>query len=856
MKIKKQQKMKNLFVLIAGMCISAVSLSQNYLGVHASNFGGVMSMDAQPASFVDGRFKFDLTLVSFHAGGFTNAFAFDTKDMPKWWRKSFTPDVNASSSYVLGGTNPSNDWIVPDSTFTDRYFIKNYGANQDKPLGGYINSQVDILNFAFHIKRDIAIGFGVRQRNVMNIDNVDPKLAYLAENSLNIPSLWNIDFNEKLLDIRQMSWLEYGISYGQTISDKGEHFFKAGGELKFMHGLTAAYLFTDNFNYRLQNSDTTLRLAGDFKYGYSKSFDLLGDTNATFKDIRSRLGLGLDLGFVYEWRPDHEKYKYEMDNVKNIQRATMNKYKLRIGASLIDLGGMRFEKGKITKDFTVNSANAFDINTFQNGNSFADFDDIIDSLGKVNPTEWIVDPTTSNTFYMNTPTSFGLQVDYHIWKVFYVNATSVLNVNFRKDASSIRVPNQFSITPSLDHSWFGIHLPVTYNKFSGVRLGAATRLGPLTIGFTDLRAPLAIGKIKGGDVYLGLHVPILYSEPNDRDNDMVSDKLDACKDVAGVWDFKGCPDTDKDGIQDTEDRCPLDPGTLEFKGCSDKDGDKIADIDDTCPDVAGVDYFKGCPDVDKDSVMDLEDLCPTEKGLISLQGCPDRDGDGIKDSEDLCPDAPGPLANQGCPDTDNDGIYDYLDNCPTEAGPQENKGCPWADTDKDGLIDKDDECPTLAGPLKNKGCPFQDTDGDGILDKDDDCPTVKGVIENKGCPKIDKVEQEILNTAFENLEFNTGNAIIKEVSYASLDELAKLLVKKKEWKLLISGHTDNVGDDKKNMVLSKQRSEAVKAYLTSKGVDASRLITEFYGETKPIATNDTPEGRQRNRRVEMKVKFD
>jgi outer membrane protein OmpA-like peptidoglycan-associated protein len=146
-------------------------------------------------------------------------------------------------------------------------------------------------------------------------------------------------------------------------------------------------------------------------------------------------------------------------------------------------------------------------------------------------------------------------------------------------------------------------------------------------------------------------------------------------------------------------------------------------------------------------------------------------------------------------------------------------------------------------------------DGDGILDKDDDCPTVKGVIENKGCPKIAEEEKEILKTAFENLEFNTGNAIIKDVSFASLDELAALLVKKKEWKLQISGHTDNVGDAQKNLVLSKQRAEAVKAYLVSKGVEASRLNTLFFGETQPIATNDTPEGRQKNRRVEMTVVF-
>jgi outer membrane protein OmpA-like peptidoglycan-associated protein len=171
------------------------------------------------------------------------------------------------------------------------------------------------------------------------------------------------------------------------------------------------------------------------------------------------------------------------------------------------------------------------------------------------------------------------------------------------------------------------------------------------------------------------------------------------------------------------------------------------------------------------------------------------------------------------------------------------------------LLDKDDECPTLAGPIKNKGCPYQDTDNDGVLDKDDDCPNTAGPASNKGCPVIEKEVEEILKTAFDNLEFETGKDIIKEVSIPSLTELAGVLKKKAEWGLQISGHTDNVGDDQKNMILSKKRAEAVKNFMISQGIDTSRLYVLYFGETMPIASNDTPEGRQKNRRVEMKIIF-
>ena len=178
------------------------------------------------------------------------------------------------------------------------------------------------------------------------------------------------------------------------------------------------------------------------------------------------------------------------------------------------------------------------------------------------------------------------------------------------------------------------------------------------------------------------------------------------------------------------------------------------------------------------------------------------------------------------------------------------------DTDGDGLLDKDDKCPYLAGPRANEGCPYQDTDEDGVLDKDDKCPNTPGPVANEGCPEIEESVQEILNTAFENLEFETGKDIIKDESLPSLSELADVLVKKPEWKLQIAGHTDNVGPAQSNLILSKKRAESVKKFMISKGIDASRLSTLYFGETDPIADNGTAEGRQKNRRVEMTIIFE
>ena len=164
--------------------------------------------------------------------------------------------------------------------------------------------------------------------------------------------------------------------------------------------------------------------------------------------------------------------------------------------------------------------------------------------------------------------------------------------------------------------------------------------------------------------------------------------------------------------------------------------------------------------------------------------------------------------------------------------------------------------PKIAGPVENRGCPYGDTDGDGVNDNADECPKTPGPISNKGCPVIEKKDQEVVDMAVKNLEFETSKDIIEERSKPSLNSLADKLKQKSEWNLLLSGHTDNVGDDDANMILSKNRSEAVKNYLISKGISESRIKVNYFGETKPIADNNTQEGRQKNRRVEFVIVFE
>jgi len=261
---------------------------------------------------------------------------------------------------------------------------------------------------------------------------------------------------------------------------------------------------------------------------------------------------------------------------------------------------------------------------------------------------------------------------------------------------------------------------------------------------------------------------------------------------------------------------------------------------------------------DCDNVPDNLDKCPaTPCGCnVDQAGCPiDTDKDGVCDGLDKCVGTPvGCVVDKdGCPvDEDKDGVCDGLDKCPgTLLGcVVDEKGCP-VDTDKDGVCDGLDKCPgTLLGCIVDKdGCPI-DSDKDGVCDGLDKCPgTPVGVkVDEYGCPEFVK------KTITLNVKFDTDKTTIKKEFNKELKELADFMKAYPDTKTTIEGHTDSVGSDKYNMGLSQRRADAVrKALIEQYGVAADRLTTAAYGESKPIATNATAQGRYQNRMVRATI---
>lgn len=266
--------------------------------------------------------------------------------------------------------------------------------------------------------------------------------------------------------------------------------------------------------------------------------------------------------------------------------------------------------------------------------------------------------------------------------------------------------------------------------------------------------------------------------------------------------------------------------------------------------LGGVGYgVPGISDADEDGFLDEVDKCPNDPedkdGFEDDDGCPedDNDKDGIKDTDDKCPLEPEDADNfqdeDGCPDPDNDGdgVLDGTDKCPSDLedkdGFEDTDGCPDPDNDKDGIADTDDKCPNKA---ENKN-DFEDDDG---------CPDEK-------LAKVVKGKIVIMDKVF----FKSGKSKIQKKSYPLLEAVTRILNANPDIKKVrVEGHTDDKGNDKKNLKLSKARAKAVKNFLISKGVDAGRLIDDGFGETKPIEVckrKGKKKCRANNRRVEFVI---
>ncbi|HEX8575172.1 MAG TPA: DUF5723 family protein [Flavobacterium sp.] len=541
--------------------------AQSYLGYYFDNYAGVQSTLYNPASIVDSRFNTDINLISASGLVANNYYGVRIFDA---YKDNFDFDRDA----------------------------KKFPSNNNS---GFVNLDVMGPSFMFNIAPKHAIAIFTRARSMINVRRIDGALIDRLEDDFGTS-----DFRLNSQNFRGIghSWGELGVSYATVLLNKNQHFLKGGLSLKYLQGVSNIYLNANNvsidYNYVDPNTtNNTITTTGVITYGGSQKIE---DEDYEFN--KNSKGFAADLGFVYEYRPDYNSF--------NADDKDLNKYKLRFALSVTDIGSIKY-KNATGKNYNING-----VRTEEDFNDL-DIDDFLNTFPVTN----------TNATQANLPTALHTNVDWNMYKKFYLNFNADISLTSKKALNTNSIANTISLTPRYEVKWFSFYLPLSYIQYSQVNAGAGFRLGPLFLGSGSIISNLISKESKGADVHVGLKIPVYQGKKKDKDEDGILDKLDKCPEVAGPIENKGCPweDTDKDTVLDKDDKCPEVAGPIENKGCpwEDTDKDTVFDKDDSCPNVAGPVENKGCPweDTDKDTVLDKDDKCPLVFGTPLNNGCPE-----------------------------------------------------------------------------------------------------------------------------------------------------------------------------------------------------------------------------------------
>mgnify|MGYP003639897044 FL=1 len=570
----------NKSILVAFLIlITTVVKGQSYIGLGTDNYNGVHGLISNPANIVDSRLKSDINLIGV--------------------------------SGLVG-----NDYYSAKfgDIFEDDFDFDEDGTKSPKNANNAYGN-VDILgpSFMFNINSRNSLAVFTRGRVFFNVNDINGDTYDNISNEFDENEDFNV--NEGDYQLSANAWAETGITFATVLMNQEQHFLKAGISLKYLMGYGNAYSSGKNIviDYDADGSGTTGSIESQGEIAYGNSANITNDFE-DYEFVKSADGFGVDLGFIYEWRPDFADYTVTDKDGNPYAPKDINKYKLKFGLSLTDLGSLKYE----------GSENAYDITNSISEDDFDNEEGFEDKLNNL-----YTQIRSGNASKAVLPTALHLNADWNINNHFYMNLNTDLSITSKDKTNTNSIANIVSLTPRFESKWFSFYSPVSYVQNLGVQWGAGLRAGPLYIGSGSILTVLTSDNSKGADVYAGLKIPIYQSRPKDKDEDGVLDKVDGCPEVPGPVENNGCP-------------------------WPDTDGDQVLDKDDNCPEEAGIIENKGCPweDTDNDGVLDKDDHCPEEAGILENNGCPwpDTDSDGVLDKDDNCPDVAGTVANNGCPE--------------------------------------------------------------------------------------------------------------------------------------------------------------------------------------------------------------
>ncbi len=447
------------FIALVVCCLITASVAAQYQsGLRLENYSGVSSIFINPASSNSFPLRWDLNLASADIYA-DNSIAYISN--------TSLGDLIKNGDQIKAGwemEGQSNGTMVAD-------FYRDTTRNNYMQFNTTINGPA----FLFNTNGGQSLGVFYNFRTMGGSPNLPGSLNYYNYISKSINE-W-IDFPS--LDFSFMAWDEIGVHFSQRIGT-AVGYASFGVNLKMLRGYEAAFLSLNNDTELQFISSNQVVLSGlDFEYGYTTSNLDIAENQTYNRNIAGK-GFGIDLGFNYVVEDDSDTYKF------------------RLGASLNDIGAIKFRENSEVHGLSGDQSVTFDESTYQ---SFTTIDEVkeqasIDLYGSIGLSQ--LDKDLS----MVLPTAFSVQADYKVIENVFVSGLFVNRISF--NANSVKATNLISIAPRFEHRWGMVSFPINITEYRRVKMGAAIRLAYFVIGTDDLTSIMGTNEFRSTNVYFGI----------------------------------------------------------------------------------------------------------------------------------------------------------------------------------------------------------------------------------------------------------------------------------------------------------------------------------------------------------------
>jgi outer membrane protein OmpA-like peptidoglycan-associated protein len=458
--------------------------AQNNTGMATGNYAGISGVWMNPANAVDSRYKFDINIIGVNSYFNNNYLLVRNGTLV---RRLFNKEPYSSSFAAL-----KKD-LLEETPVRGKVFARTEG-NIHMPL-----------SFLITTGKKSAIAFTMTNRTINKIDNLNPATAKMFYDELSNSKLYNVPMNNDSLRYNFLNWQEAGLTYGRVLIGKGSIFLKAAVTAKWLGAGAGGFIQANRAIVSFKDSVTMSLNSPLIRYGRTETADI---GQFARKNLFSNLedqSWGFNAGFVFEWRANIKKFKYVNEDDKTLLRRDRNKYILRLGVSVVDIGEFTFNRKPLTKDHSANFTN-WNFSSVH-ANNFSDFDTAYSK--KIN---YI--PGASSTFTYRLPGAAIINADLHLFGGFYINvaAKRPLSGYGIKATTYIESDRWTVITPRFETKFFGLYVPV-FRANNQTNIGATVKFGPVYAGSNNLAQILSNPKSMEADFHAGVRLSILHGKP-------------------------------------------------------------------------------------------------------------------------------------------------------------------------------------------------------------------------------------------------------------------------------------------------------------------------------------------------------